>query len=174
MYQDKTFRNGLVCYPGRCLLQTATNKEVFRKLGRTLSLKIGGFAILTPEPDWLWAPNGYSDSVNDCHVWLEDDKGKVYDIITPHMTGHVECLKTEDGKVFSFPFEPYQPIIGQEKQTLRSRGIEYRESANSTIVNTAGGELMILTRPHNVKGNETLIQFILTQTILLRQLSSLS
>ena len=79
----KKFKNGLICAPYRCFLQATQNQHVYSTYGKGLHLVVGGVAVLSPKPDWIWAPEGLAVVPNDVHMWLEDANGLVYDFIPP-------------------------------------------------------------------------------------------
>lgn len=129
----KKFKNGLICTPYRCFLQAVQNQHVYSTFGKKLRLAVGGVAVLSPKPDWIWAPEGLADEPNDVHVWLEDEKGLVYDFIPPLVVTHAKCLKDEDGLIFIWQFDNFEMIAGRSKDELESRGLRYHYGKNINI-----------------------------------------
>ena len=152
------FKNGLIALPGRCLDQAVANQKVYRAMGKDLKLKLGGIGVKVgrTKVEWLYAPNGHAIMMTDFHSWLEDDDGKVYDMITSPIWQSALCYKMEDGRQFDFPFKLNEVLMGRDKKELAKQNLIYIPTTNMTYMRMPN--LFLLYRKKDHQENEWDIQ----------------
>jgi len=128
---DRDFENGLVCYPMNCLYQAVHNQSLYAKKVE-LSIVLGAFGISEDKYEskvhWVWAPEGMPRHCRDIHVWLEDGKGNVYDIVTPCVIAW--C----DEKQLRIPdYHEYEIIEAVSKSELEKKRMIYKPFKQFTL-----------------------------------------
>ena len=112
------------------------NKVSFRECcgGRDLKVVVGGYGLCKGSPGTWFEWGGYDLTAEEmlrcpltgkknCHLWLEDDEGKVYDYLPPYIQNMVAKMfrKTIDTSNFFCG----TLILGMTKDELKNAGIEY-------------------------------------------------
>jgi hypothetical protein len=114
------------------------NKDSFEKVcGKRMHTVCGSFGIRDPKTKdvwWEWGTGDIDSSAKDllfckftgmknCHFWLEDDDGNVYDIIQPYITNTVAPIHHIPLCLDSYVCRCI--IMGKSKEELEQRGILY-------------------------------------------------
>jgi hypothetical protein len=115
---------------GMCVFYAVCNKlEVYKE--KQLRIVIGSFGVgMTHEPFWEHGDPRYTSSkdfiqkdgrTTDLHMWLEDAKGCIYDILSNELAV-IACIR--DLKIDKLKSNP-EMIEGVCKKTLAARGFHY-------------------------------------------------
>jgi hypothetical protein len=122
----------VVCAEGRCWQQAKFNKEhAYRQLG--LKFVVGSLGMGKTSPFFefggeAWdkvktfkktAPDMFGRTQWDVHVWLENDAGGIYDVVSWHVIG----AAAQRSKVVDF--SPGHVIEGLTRDALAARGLVY-------------------------------------------------
>ena len=136
----------LVECDGFCILQAMHNKEVYDAAQIPgLKLVSGSLGIGQDEPffeyggkdfdtakDYLQSTTSsrYPDGTFclDAHVWIEDGRGRIYDIVTPQMLTTSRVRRKE----LSAWITVHKPIEGIERSVLAGRGLHYVAASKDT------------------------------------------
>ncbi|KAI8820887.1 uncharacterized protein EV422DRAFT_506606 [Fimicolochytrium jonesii] len=124
-------RKGIYCEDHQCLAYNTVNANDGWK---HLNLKIvaGSLGIGRTKPFFEYGGETWTEFHQfnrgdrvDAHVWLEDENGRVYDIVTMHMCGVASVRGKE------FRLQPYRIIDGMSKQKLCALGLHYVPSTDA-------------------------------------------
>jgi hypothetical protein len=136
----------LVCIENNCSGNCVMNRESFQKLACTsLRVVCGSFGVVIRRGGdervwWEWGgPEGsrgakdfitsaIREDQQDCHFWLEDDAGRVYDIVPKYITNIVAPVH---GALLDTSHLLCGAVVnGLDKARLRTMGFVYLPAAD--------------------------------------------
>ena len=126
----------LVCIHGNCYTQSVVNASIHKELTvvvGSLGIGVGKVPGVTDGSDPFFEYGNptfatYDDFMGSCyttdelldaHVWAEDDAGRIYDIVTPHM--HNVAL----ARNLKLVYDPMQYLNGVTRRDASKRGLCY-------------------------------------------------
>lgn len=128
---------GLFYGEGACILTSTLNQEVYKQRGKNLTQVAGSLGLGTRDPwyefgganfrttdDFLSSKYSGMTSAGymgmDAHMWLEDDQGRVYDIVTKHV------VMTALHRSKTIAVQAGEVLAGVHKSELKRKGMIYK------------------------------------------------
>jgi len=128
----------LVCIDDNCSGNAIMNKSTFESLsGSQVHVVCGSFGVVKDNGDiwWEWGTgrenspeqeflvSSCDSTKQNCHFWLENDNGDVFDIVPTYITNIVVPVHT--ARVDLSQLVCQAVVTGQSKATLRGYGLVY-------------------------------------------------